>query len=130
MKYLLDSNAVIAVLKSNPAFLTRMRRHHPRGFGISAIVAHELFCGAYKGQRTAENLARVEPLRFKVLDFDREDARRAGELRAARAEAGTTIGPYNVLIAGQALARSLILITRNTRQFGRAKDLRVQDWEL
>lgn len=130
MKYLLDSNAVIAVLKGNPAFLTRMRRHHPRDFGIPAIVAHELFYGAYKGQRTAENLARVEALRFEVLDFDREDARRAGELRAALARTGTPIGPYDVLIAGQALARSLILITRNTRELDRAKGLRVQDWEL
>ena len=51
-------------------------------FGISAIVAHELFYGAYRGQRTAENLARVDALQFEVLEFDRgEDAHQAGELR-------------------------------------------------
>lgn len=129
MKYLLDSNAVIAVLKGHAAFLKRMRRHRPHDFGIPAIVAHELFYGAYKSQRIAENLARVEALRFEVIDFDREDAERAGELRAALTATGIPIGPYDVLIAGQALARSLILITRNTREFERAKDLRIEDWE-
>ena len=46
-----------------------------------ARAAHELFYGAYKGQRMAENLARVDALQFEMLDFDREDARQAGELR-------------------------------------------------
>ena len=106
-----------------------MRQHQPQDFAISAIVAHELFYGAYKGQRTAENLARVDALRFEVLDFDREDARQAGELRARLAAAGTPIGSYDVLIAGQALARALTLVTHNTREFQRVPGLRIEDWE-
>nr|WP_261378749.1 PIN domain-containing protein [Cupriavidus gilardii] len=93
------------------------------------MVAHELFYGAYKGQRTAENLARVEALQFEVLDFDREDARQAGELRAMLAAAGTPIGPYDVLIAGEAIARKLTLITRNVRQFQHVPTITVEDWE-
>ncbi len=129
MRFLLDSNAVIALLKGHSGFLDRLRQHQPRDFGIPAIVAHELFYGAYKGQRTAENLARVDALQFEVLEFDREDARQAGELRAKLAAAGTPIGPYDVLIAGQALARALILVTHNTREFQRVPGLRTQDWE-
>ena len=129
MKFLLDSNAVIALLKAHPGFLSRLRRHRPQDFGIPAIVAHELDYGAYKGQRTAENLARIDALQFEIVDFDREDARRAGELRARLAAAGTPIGPYDVLIAGQALARSLTLVTHNTREFIRVPGLLVEDWE-
>ncbi|QOT80356.1 type II toxin-antitoxin system VapC family toxin [Cupriavidus basilensis] len=129
MKFLLDSNAVIALLRGHAGFLNRLRQHQPQDFGIPAIVAHELFYGAFKSQRATENLARVEGLQFEVLDFDREDARHAGELRAALATAGTPIGPYDVLIAGQARARALTLVTHNTREFQRVPGLRVEDWE-
>ena len=126
MKFLLDSNAVIALMKGHSGFLTRLRQHQRRDIGITAIVAHELFYGAYRGQRTAENLARVDALQFEVLDFDREDARQAGELRARLAAAGTPIGAYDVLIARQALARALTLVTHNTGEFQRVPELRVE----
>jgi tRNA(fMet)-specific endonuclease VapC len=129
VKFLLDSNAIIALMKGHPGFLTRLRRHRPPDFGIPAIVAHELFYDAYKGLKTADNLARVDALQFEVLEFDREDARHAGELRAKLAAAGTPIGPYDVLIAGQALARGLTLITHNTREFQRVPGLFLEDWE-
>lgn len=129
MKYLLDSNAVIALMKGHTGFVNELRRHKPQDFAVPSIVIHELFYGAYKGQRTAENLARVEALQFETLDFDREDARRAGEIRASLASLGTPIGAYDVLIAGQAVARDLILITRNVREFERVHRLRFEDWE-
>ena len=129
MKFLLDSNAVIALLKGRATVMSRLRQYQPVDFGIPAIVAHELFYGAYKGQRVADNLARVDALQFEVLDFDREDARQAGELRALLAAAGTPIGPYDVLIAGQALARDLCLVTHNQREFQRVPGLRIEDWE-
>lgn len=129
MKYLLDANAVIALLKGHQGFLARLRRHKPADFAMPSIVAHELFYGAYKGQHVARNLERLEALQFQVLEFDREDAQRAGELRALLSAAGTPIGPYDVLIAGQAWARGLTLITRNMREFQRVAHIRVEDWE-
>lgn len=129
MRYLLDSNAVIALMKGHPGFVAKIRKHKPQDFAIPAIVAHELFYGAYKGQRVADNLARVDALQFETLDFDREDARKAGEIRAALAILGTPIGAYDVLIAGQAVARDLILITHDVREFQRVKNLRFEDWE-
>ena len=130
MKFLLDTNSVIAILKGHAGFLQRMRRYQPKDFGVSAIVAHELYYGAYKGQRTTDNLARIEALRFEILAFDREDAHHAGQLRATLAASGTPIGPYDVLIAGQAIARGLTLITHNLREFERVPGLQLQDWEL
>ena len=129
MKYLLDANAVIALLKGHERFLARLRRHRPEEFVISSIVAHELYYGAYKSARSKESLARVEALAFGVLEFDQEDARMAGELRAQLSRAGTPIGPYDVLIAGQAMARELILLTHNQREFQRVSGLRTEDWE-
>jgi tRNA(fMet)-specific endonuclease VapC len=129
VKYLLDANAVIGLLAGNAGLLARVRQHVPEDFGVSAIAAHELFYGAYKSQRRAQNLARVDGLQFVVLEFDQEDARQAGEIRAALAAAGTPIGPYDVLIAGQARARSLILVTHNTGEFSRVSGLHVEDWQ-
>ena len=128
MKFLLDTNALIALLKGHEGFLKRLRQYLPQDFGIPAIVVHELYFGAYKGQRMAENLARVGGLQFEVLEFDGEDARAAGELRASLAAAGTPIGPYDVLIAGQALARALTLVTHNTAEFKRVPGLQIEDW--
>lgn len=129
MKFLLDSNAVIALLKGHAGFLARLRQHQPADFGLSAIVSHELLYGAYKGQRTTETLERLNGLAFEVLEFDREDARAAGELRARLALAGTPIGPYDVLIAGQALARGLTVVTHNQGEFQRVPGLAIEDWE-
>ncbi len=129
MKFLLDTNAVIALLKGHSGLQAQVRQHQPSDFGLSAIVAHELFFGAYRGTRSTENLARIDALRFEVVAFDAEDARIAGELRAALAAAGTPVGPYDVLIAGQALARGLTLITRNLREFRRITSIHVEDWE-
>lgn len=130
MKYLLDANAVIALLNDSKSRLARrVRRHQPGDIGICSIVIHELYYGAFKSQRTARNVALVDSLQFEVLEFDQEDAKQAGEVRALLALRGSPIGPYDLLIAGQARARGLILVTRNTAEFARVPNLRIEDWE-
>ncbi|RWA70375.1 type II toxin-antitoxin system VapC family toxin [Mesorhizobium sp.] len=128
MIYLLDTNAVIAIMKGDDDLLKVLKRNKPQDFALSAIVAHELYYGAYRGRRTEENLARLDALLFPVLEFDREDARHAGEIRAMLAVSGTPIGPFDVLIGGQARARSLTLMTRNVREFERIKNLAIETW--
>jgi tRNA(fMet)-specific endonuclease VapC len=130
MKYLLDANAVIDLLNdSSSSTAQRARRHKPQDVGISAIVAHELYYGAFKSQRASHNVALVDRLQFEIVEFDQDDARQAGEVRAVLAARGTPIGPYDVLIAGQAKARELTLVTHNTAEFGRVSGLRLEDWE-
>ena len=114
------------VLRS--AWWQRLRRCRPDEVFVSSIVLHELFYGAFKSPRMERNLAVVEGLRFGVLEFSREDARAAGEIRAALAMRGAPIGPYDVLIAGQAVARGMVLVTRNGAEFGRVARLVVEDW--
>jgi tRNA(fMet)-specific endonuclease VapC len=131
MRYLLDANAVIALLNDKTSKAAqRARQERPGDMAVSAIAAHELFYGAFKSRRAAQNLALVDALQFVVLEFDTEDARQAGEIRALLASNGTPIGPYDVLIAGQAVARDLILVTHNTHEFGRVTGLQIEDWQV
>jgi tRNA(fMet)-specific endonuclease VapC len=130
MPYLLDANVVIGLLNDATSKLARRARRERTGdVSISAIVLHELFYGAFKSARVAQNVALVDALQFTVLEFDKEDARQAGEIRAILAARGTPIGPYDVLIAGQATARNLTLVSHNTDEFGRVPGLRLADWE-
>lgn len=128
MKYLLDTNAVIAILKGETPVLTRLYTHPPTDFGMPSIVAHELYYGAYKSQRAATNLARIDALQFEVVSFDAEDGQHAGEIRAQLASMRTPLGPYDALIAGQARARQLVLVTHNIPEFMRVPGLQVEDW--
>jgi tRNA(fMet)-specific endonuclease VapC len=68
-------------------------------------------------------------MRFEVLEFDKEDARCAAEIRAVLATAGQSVGPYDVLIAGQAVSLSLVLVTHNVGEFSRVSGLRLEDWQ-
>jgi tRNA(fMet)-specific endonuclease VapC len=128
-KFLLDTNAVIALMKANPAFITNIKKHPPSAIKICSITLHELYYGACKSQRRAENLERIARLNLEALTFDQRDAFSAGEARAILSAKGTPIGPLDVLIAGVALARKLILITNNTSEFQRVSGLKVRDWQ-
>ncbi|ATU92415.1 type II toxin-antitoxin system VapC family toxin [Phyllobacterium zundukense] len=131
MRYVLDTNAVIQLVSRKSDGLVRLILEKREGeIGISSVVAHELYFGVYKSQKISFNLEalRLLLLDFPILEFDQEDARVSGELRSTLAQAGLPIGPYDVLIAGQAKARDLIVITNNVREFQRVEGLKVEDW--
>lgn len=130
MRFLLDTNIVIAALNDATSRVAkRLRQESPYDVAISSIVAHELYYGAFKSKRAQHNLDLVDALQFPVFEFDREDAGQAGALRALLAGQGKPIGPYDALIAGQALARNLILVTSNLREFERVPGLALEDWQ-
>ena len=93
MKFLLDTNAVIALLEGNQMFANRLRAYQPSDFGMPSIVHHELCLGAYKSKRVAANLQNVHSLQFEVLPISKADAERAAEIRASLQAKGTPIGP-------------------------------------
>ncbi|MCG1019719.1 MULTISPECIES: PIN domain-containing protein [Burkholderiaceae] len=109
MKYLLGANAIIAILKGKPTLLTRLQAHTPKDFGLPPIVAHELFYGAYKSQHIDANLARIEALQLETLAFDRENCAACRRNSRTACSRKPPIGPYDMLIAGQARARNLVL---------------------
>jgi tRNA(fMet)-specific endonuclease VapC len=129
MRYLLDTNAVIAILNSAESkTFAAVLKQRSEDVATSSIVMHELFFGAYKSARQARNLSVLEALRLTILDFDGDDAREAGRIRAQLSQRGRPIGPYDVLIAGQALRHRLILVTANVREFSRVPGLACEDW--
>ncbi len=133
IRFLFDTNAVITLLGQKSEALTNRVLHCSEGdIAVPAIVCHELYFGAYKSQKVSFNLETIRLLLrdFDVLPFDDEDARKAGEIRAALKEEGRPIGPYDVLIAGQAKARGLVLVSNNVREFERVSDLQLEDWTV
>jgi tRNA(fMet)-specific endonuclease VapC len=129
VKYLLDTNAVIGIIAGNRDLIDRLSEHVPSDFGVPSVVMYELYWGAYKSAKVAENVARVEALRFEVLDLSATDAKAAGLIRADLYKKGTPIGAYDLLIAGQAVSRSLTLITNNVKEFRRVENLIYEDWQ-
>jgi tRNA(fMet)-specific endonuclease VapC len=130
MKYLLDSNVIIAMLndgRSKPAKMIRLQAYD--SIGIPSIVIHELYYGAFKSPRARSNGELVDALNFVTVELDRQDARVAGEVRAYLERLGTPISAYDNLIAGQAMARNLVLVTHNLREFSRVPGLKIEDWE-
>jgi tRNA(fMet)-specific endonuclease VapC len=132
--YLLDTNACIALINGAlPPVRTRFDKALDRGarIHVSSIVAFELWYGVAKSSRLEWNAKRVEKLfagPVSLLPFEEEDARVAGRVRAALEMSGKLIGPYDILLAGQALRRELTLITANVKEFRRVKALHWEDW--
>jgi tRNA(fMet)-specific endonuclease VapC len=134
VSYLLDTNACIALMNGVPAAVRSRFEKAIRGdfkVYVSSIVAFELWYGIAKSARVETNTRRLETLlssSIMTLPFENEDSRAAGTIRAALEAAGKPIGAFDYLIAGQALARQLTLVTANVSEFSRVKGLTWQDW--
>jgi tRNA(fMet)-specific endonuclease VapC len=126
--FLLDTSAAIAALNGDGDMRRFLRLHAPGDFGLSAIVVHALYYGAFRSRQREANIARLQGFRLAVVEFDQEDAMRSGEVRAYLASAGTPIGPLDVLIAGQAMSRNLTLVTRDINEFARVPGLVSVGW--
>jgi tRNA(fMet)-specific endonuclease VapC len=134
VNYLLDTNACVALInRTSVAVRSRFQKALSGGSQIyvSSVVAFELWYGVAKSVHRAFNTQRLEAFLagpISMLPLDDEDARAAGLIRAVLQASGTPIGAYDLLIAGQALARQLTLVTVNVTEFSRVKGLSWQDW--
>lgn len=131
LKYLLDTNLCIRVLRDRPQGLRERFNAEASSLSISSVVLYELLFGAAKSARPVENRHAVETFaaRLEVLDFDADAAAHAGEIRAELERQGRSIGSYDLLIAGHARSRGLIVVTGNLAEFRRVDGLRCEDWE-
>jgi tRNA(fMet)-specific endonuclease VapC len=129
----IDTNVAIAALNGRPPqVVERLAEALIRGaVALPAPSLHELWYGAAKSARIAENVERIEKFlsaEIVVLAFDAEDAREAGFIRAHLKPLGIPIGNYDVLIAAQARRRGLTLVTANVGEFQRVPGLIVVNW--
>ena len=128
MRYLLDANIFIAVIShENRVVMRRMAMLHHQ-IAVSTIVLHELYFGAYNSQRIESNLAKITEIGLTRLEFSVDDAKCAGNIRANLRRAGKPIGTLDTLIAGQALARGLVMVTANVKEFSRVQGLQIENW--
>ena len=130
LRYLLDTNLCIRVLRDRPASLRDRFNAEADGLCISTIVLTELLHGAAKSAQPEANRREVGRFaaRLDVLAFDEDGAAHAADIRADLDRRGQAIGGYDVLIAGHARSRGLIVVTGNLGEFSRVDGLRSEDW--
>jgi len=134
LKYLLDTNVCIAVINEKSPFIgTRLLKELATGAQVfvSSIAAFELWYGVAKSKHKEVNTQRLSAFflgHITMLSFEEEDARIAGQIRAAIEAVGKPVGAFDLLIASQALRHGMILVTANTREFARIKNLQWEDW--
>jgi len=130
MKFLLDTDTCIYALKQNSNVINHLLATNREDVVVSVIAEAELRTGAAKSSSPSKTLRLVEnflrPL--LIIEFTSQDTIVYAGVRAKLERAGTPIGPLDTLIASQALARDLILVSNNVREFRRVSGLRVQNW--
>jgi tRNA(fMet)-specific endonuclease VapC len=131
VRYLLDTNICVYSLKNRPPEVReRLQAVGRAAVAVSVITVLELRHGAEKSQQREASMSRLEfflaPM--NILPFEENDARIGGRIRAHLDRLGHRIGDLDSLIAAQALARDMILVTNNLREFERIPDLRTENW--
>jgi tRNA(fMet)-specific endonuclease VapC len=132
MAFLLDTNVCIGILTArSPRAVERLRQLSPSEVHVASVVRAELLFGARNSTRVEANLALLATFLspFASVPFDDLAADYYGRLRATLHRAGELIGPNDMLIAAAALARDLVLVTHNVKEFSRVPGLRWVDWE-
>lgn len=132
MRYLLDTNTCVDVMRNHPNVVNRMSGIAPGDSVISTITSYELYAGIAKCASPGKEQAKVDLLLQTVneLPFDQTAAREAGRIRGLLESQGEMIGPYDVLLAAHALTAGLILVTANTNEFQRVPALTVENWRI
>lgn len=133
MKYMLDTNICIYLIKQKPEKVLQHFKTQSMGdIGISSITLAELRFGAEKSQQIQNNRQALEEfiLPLVIADFDERAAVTYGAVRAALEKAGTSVGSMDMLIGAHALSLGVTLVTNNTREFKQIKSLKIEDWSV
>lgn len=130
LKYLLDTNIVIYVIKHRPPEVREVFNRHQGRMAISAVTLAELLHGAEKSADTPRNLRVVEDLcsRLDVLPYGLKAAQHYGSIRAALERRGQPIGVNDLHIAAHARSEGLTLVSNNLREFDRVEGLLTENW--
>ena len=128
--FLLDTDTCIDVLRGVGSVRKRMEDLSPDDCNVSSVTVFELYSGIYFTRQPDREGIKVD--RFlsilNIVPFDRSAAIAAANLRPDLESSGTRIGPYDLLIAAQAISSNYTLVTANVREFGRIKSLELQNW--
>jgi tRNA(fMet)-specific endonuclease VapC len=130
LKYLLDTNIVIYVLKRRPKEVLDVFNANASRMAISSITLSELMYGAEKSLNTDKNLEAVEEFvsHLEVLPYDAKASQHYGQIKAALEKKGQIIGENDIHIAAHAISHGLILVSNNVREFKRVSNLALENW--
>lgn len=130
LKYLLDTNIVIYVIKRRPIEVLETFNTNANRMAISVVTLAELLHGAEKSSRPSSNLAVVEDFcsRLEVLPYTPKAAQHYGAIRTALETTGQPIGVNDLHIAAHARSEGLILVTNNEKEFSRVPALQIENW--
>jgi tRNA(fMet)-specific endonuclease VapC len=130
LRYLLDTNIVIYVLRQRPIEVLSTFNTNASRMAMSSITLAELMHGAEKSSRISENLAAVEDFcsRLQVLPYGAKAAQHYGTIRAALEKIGQPIGVNDLHIAAHARSEGLVLVTNNMGEFARVPGLELENW--
>lgn len=130
LRYLLDTNIVIYVLKRRPIEVLSVFNQNASRMAISAITLSELYHGAEKSSKVGENLAAIEDFcsRLDVLPYSSKAAQHYGAIRAGLEKLGQPIGVNDLHIAAHARSEGLVMVTNNVGEFARVPALEVENW--
>lgn len=131
MKYMLDTNICIYIIKQKPSKVISHFRHQAIGdIGLSSITLAELEYGVAKSRHAAQNYEALKEfiLPLEIALFDEKAANIYGQVRAELEKNGMPIGSMDTLIAAHALSQDVILVTNNTKEFRRVQNLKVVNW--
>ena len=129
--YLLDTNICIYIINKHPKkAVKRIVNLNPQDVKISSISVAELEYGVSKSERRDKNRSALRDFLspFEIIPFCTQDAEIYGIIRAELERTGELIGPYDLQLAAQALARDYIFVTNNMAEFSRIKKLKVENW--
>lgn len=131
LRYLLDTNLCIRVLRDRPQGLRARFNANAEALCFSDVVLYELLYGAERSNDPSRIRREVEHFaaRLTVLPFDSEAAVHTAEIRGDLERRGCVIGPYDLMIAGHARSRGLVVVTGNLGEFQRVHGLRCEDWQ-
>jgi len=131
MKFLLDTNICIYIIKQKPReVLQKFNSYQVGDIGVSSITVAELEFGVRKSQFLARNQQALTQflLPLKIVDFDRAAANVYGDIRATLEKQGKPIGSLDTLIAAHAVSLEVILVTNNVKEFNRISNLKLENW--
>ncbi len=130
LRYLLDTNIVIYVLKRRPIEVLSLFNENASRMAISAITLSELFHGAEKSTRVSDNLVAIEDFcsRLEVLPYGAKAAQHYGAIRAGLEKTGQPIGVNDLHIAAHARSEGLVVVTNNVGKFAHVHALQVENW--
>jgi tRNA(fMet)-specific endonuclease VapC len=130
MRYVLDTNTLIYFFKGLGDVSKHMLAQSPSEIAIPTVVLFELEVGIAKSTSPRKRKSQLQEITafVNVLPFGIAESKSAAQIRVKLEKQGLPIGPYDVLIAATALANNMILVTHNQNEFGRIKELKIEDW--